>query len=171
MAPILYDFRQDPGTSEHCGHSAEHLARSRSCAAPLVFAAALALGACGLFEDLTPENIAFEMTGEDGARTEVVYATDFVAGVDAGGVTHVQVFNSDTVFHTLPIDTVMSIAEDQRWLVHVSSLDGDTLDVTVVVNVDGRTLVSRGGGIFPEAPWQYVYVFNEQLTGDVEVTF
>ena len=129
------------------------------------------LGGCDLFNDLTPENVAFRMSGAAGASTRAIYSTDFIAGVDTDGVTHVQVFSSDTVFHTLPIDTVMSIERDQRWFVHVETLNHDTLDVSVVVNIDERTLVSKGGGIFPTIPWQYVYVFNEQLTGELDVIF
>ena len=171
MAPVSSDSTRMPRVARCRGPESENPSNTWLRTLLCLFTAAFATGACGLFQDLTPENIAFSMTGEEGARTEVIYATDFVAGVDAEGVTHVQVFNSDTVFHTLPIDTVMSIEQDQRWLVHVSSTNGDTLAVTVVVEVDGRTLVSRAGGVFPEVPWRYVYVFNERLTGDVEVTF
>ena len=136
-----------------------------------VLAVVVATASCGLFEDLSPKNIAFRMSGSAGLQAEVIYSTDFVAGVDFDGVTHVQIFQSDTVFHTLPIDTVMSIAQDQRWFVHVTPMGSDTLAVTVVVNVDDRNLVAESGGIFPGMPWRYVYVFNEALTEVLDVTF
>ena len=132
---------------------------------------ALMAAACGILEEKWPKEISFEMRGGAGLRAQVIYATNFTAGVDELGVTHVQVFSSDTVFHTLPVDTVMSIARDQRWLVQVQTVAGDTLDVSVVVDVDDRNLVSESGGIFPDTPWRFVYVFNQRVTRSVDVRF
>lgn len=144
----------------------------RRFAGALAVAATLVAGACEIFEDGTPRRILFEMEGDRGGlRAKAIYSRDFVAGVDETGVTHVQVFSSDTVLHTLPIDTVMDIADEQQWFVQVETLAGDTLAVSVLVDVDGRTLVSRSGGIFPDEPFRYVYVFNQRLTESVDVTF
>lgn len=144
----------------------------RRFAGALAVAAALLGGACEIFEDGQPEQIFFEMDREEGGlQAKVIYSRDFIAGIDEMGITHVQVFSSDTVVHTLPIDTVMSIAVEQQWFVQVETLEGDTLAVNVRVDVDGRNLVARFGGIFPNEPWRYVYVFNQRLTEDVDVTF
>ncbi len=144
----------------------------RRFAVALAAAAALLAGACEIFEDGTPTQIFFEMEGEEGGlQVRVIYSKDFVAGVDEMGVTHVQVFASDTVLHTLPIDTVINIADEQQWFVQAETLAGDTLAVNVVVDVDDRNLVSRFGGIFPNEPFRYVYVFNQRLTESVDVTF
>ena len=135
-------------------------------------ALALALTvACAAFENWTPEEIFFEVTGSEGSGARVVYATKFSAGVGNDGVTHVLVYSSDTVNHTLPIDTSMSIARDQRWLVLVEAMESDTLEVDVVVSVDDRSLVMESGAIFPEMQWRYLYVFNQTVTRDVEVRF
>ena len=139
-----------------------------------VLAAAIVLvaGACEIFDDGAPRQIFFEMEGDEGGlRARAIYSRNFVAGVDEMGITHVQVFSSDTVLHTLPIDTVINIADEQQWFVQVETLAGDTLAVNVQVDVDGRTLVSRFGGIFPDEPFRYVYVFNQRLTESVDVTF
>lgn len=144
----------------------------RRFAGALVAAALLMGGACEIFEDGTPTQIFFEMEREEGGlQARVIYSKDFIAGVDEMGITHVQVFSADTVLHTLPIDTVINIAREQQWFVQVETLAGDTLDVSVVVDVDDRNLVSRSGGIFPDEPWRYVYVFNQRLTEDVDVSF
>ena len=149
-------------------------------AAPLEFrgrfvhgllAALVLAAACAAFEDWTPEEISFEMTGAEGLGARVVYSTEFSAGVDIGGVTSVLVYASDTVDHTLPIDTSMSIARDQQWLVLVEPAGGDTLEVDVSVSVDDRSLVVESGSILPETPWRYLYVFNQRITRDVEVRF
>ena len=137
----------------------------------LLAAALLVATACEIFGDGTPSQIFFEMEGEAGLQAKVIYSRDFVAGIDEMGVTHVQVFSSDTVLHTLPIDTVMSIEAEQQWFVQVETVAGDTLAVTVKVDVDSRTLVSRFGGIFPSQPWRYVYVFNQQLSESLDVSF
>ena len=144
----------------------------RRFAGSLVAAALLLAGACSIFEDGTPTRIRFEMDGEEGdLRVRVTYSKDFVAGVDEMGITHVQVFSSDIVLHALPIDTVIDIVDEQQWFVQAETLAGDTLAVNVLVDVDGRTLVSRFGGIFPNEPFRYVYVFNQRLTEDVDVSF
>ncbi|MDE2793936.1 MAG: hypothetical protein OXL34_03870 [Gemmatimonadota bacterium] len=140
-------------------------------AGALAVAAVLLAEACEIFEDGTPTQIFFEMEGEAGLRAKVIYSRDFVAGIDEMGVTHVQVFSSDTVLHTLPFDTTMNIAAEQQWFVQAETLAGDTLAVTVTVDVDDRNLVSRFGGIFPNEPFRYVYVYNQVLTDNVDVTF
>ena len=142
--------------------------RSRALAAAL---AALVVGACGLFEDTRPSMLSFRMSRDDGSQALAVYATDFVAGVDVNGTTRVQVFDSDTVLHTLPFDTVFDIGAEQQWFVQVQSVAGDTLDVSVYVGVDGRDILSESGGIFPNEPWNYVYVFNQTLGTEIDVTF
>ena len=144
----------------------------RRFAGALLAAAALLAGACRIFEDGTPRQIFFEMEGESaGLQVRVIYSKNFIAGVDEMGITHVQVFTSDTVLHTLPIDTVINIADEQQWFVQAETLAGDTLAVNVAVDVDDRSLVSRFGGIFPGEPFRYVYVFNQRLTENVDVTF
>ena len=137
-----------------------------------VLAAVTATAAsCGIAEERWPLEIAFEMRGGAGMRAKVIYSTNFVAGVDVEGVTQVSVHSSDTVLHTLPVDTAMSIAGDQRWLVQVETIGGDTLDVSVDVEVDGRNLISESGGIFPDTPWRFVYVFKQRITNRVDVHF
>lgn len=144
----------------------------RRFAGALAAAVVLVVAACEIFDDGAPRQILFEMDGDEGGlRAMAIYSRNFVAGVDEMGVTHVQVFSSDTVLHTLPIDTVIDIADEQQWFVQVETLAGDTLAVNVLVDVDGRTLVSRFGGIFPDEPFRYVYVFNQRLTESVDVTF
>ena len=133
--------------------------------------AAMAIAACDILEEKWPREVSFEVRGEAGLEAKVVYATDFVAGVDNQGVTQVRVFSSDTVLHVLPIDTAMSIAGDHRWLVQVEAHAGDTLDVRVVVDVDERNVLSESGGIFPDAPWHFVYVFNQRIPRAVDVRF
>ena len=134
-------------------------------------AALVLAAACAAFEDWTPEEISFGMTGSEGLGARVVYSTEFSAGVGVDGVTSVLVYASDTVDHTLPIDTSMSIARDQRWLVLVEPSAGETLEVDVSVSVDDRSLVVESGSIPPEMPWRYLYVFNQKITRDVEVRF
>ena len=143
----------------------------RRLSGALAAAAVLLAGACEIFEDGTPTQIFFEMEGESGLRVKVIYSRDFVAGIDEMGITHVQVLSSDTVLHTLPFDTTMNIAAEQQWFVQAETLAGDTLAVTVTVDVDDRNLVSRFGGIFPDEPFRYVYVYNQVLTENVDVTF
>lgn len=140
-------------------------------AGPLLVALALTITSCDILEEKWPREVSFDMRGEAGLQAKVIYATNFVAGADNQGVTQVQVFSSDTVLHSLPIDTAMNIAGEHRWLVQVEALAGDTLDVRVVVDVDDRNVLSESGGIFPGTPWHFVYVFNQRIPRVVDVRF
>lgn len=133
--------------------------------------AVVALGGCSVFDNPTPENIFFEMRGETGDRVRAIYSTQFVAGTNEFGVTRVQVVRSDTVVHEIPFVRQMDISVDRRWFVQAEPLGADTLDVHVIVNVDDRRLLDESGGIFPDAPWHFVYSFNQLLTRDIDVAF
>ena len=124
---------------------------------------------CGAFEDPTPTDIFFELRGEAGTQVDVVYSTQFIAGVDEFAVTSVQIFQSDTVRHTLPVDTVINIAIDRQFFVMVLPPEEGALEVDVLIDVDDRNLISESGGIFAGTPWTFVYMFNRRLTRVVEV--
>jgi hypothetical protein len=137
-----------------------------------LWAALLAVGGawgCEAFSDPTPENIFFELRGPSGAEVQVVYATQFLAGVNEVGRTEVRIFVADTVLQTLPIDTVVSIAVDRQVFIEVLPAPTDTLDVDVLVDVDDRNLVSNSGKIYPEDPWRFIYVFNQMFTQIIDV--
>ena len=138
---------------------------------PLLLAA-VAVGGCSeVFDDPSPENIHFEMRGEAGDRVRAIYSTQFVAGLNEFGVTRVQVVRADTIVHEIPFRRTMDISIDRRWFVQAESLEGDTLSVQVIVNVDDRGLLNEAGGIFPDDPWHFVYSFNQLLTRDLDVAF
>jgi len=128
-----------------------------------------ALGACEVFQDQSPENLSLRMTGSAGSQVTAIYSTEFVAGVNEINVTQVRVFSSDTVFHTLPIDTVINVALNKQFFVQVETMPDDTVDVRVRVDIDGRSVLDSEGFIFPLTPWIYVYQFNQLLTEVVEV--
>ena len=125
--------------------------------------------ACEVFEDQSPDDMSFRMSGSDGQVVMVIYSQDFVAGVDELSVTQVQVFSSDTVFHVLPIDTIINITVERRFFVQVETEAMDTVVVDVRLEVDGRGLVNLSGGIFPGLPWRFVYEYNQVLTDVIEV--
>jgi hypothetical protein len=137
----------------------------------LVAVALVGVSGCGIFEDLTPRNIFFEMRGGAGQQVRAIYSTQFVAGVNEFGITRVQVVRSDTILHEVPFTRAIDISVDRRWFVQVESLGSDTLEVHVIVDVDDRNLVSESGGIFPNDPWHFVYSFNQFLTRDIDVAF
>ena len=128
-----------------------------------------ALAACEVFEDQTPEFISFAMAGPSGATVQVIYSKAFVAGVDEAGTTRVEVFESDTVLHTLPIDTVIDVRIDRRLFIQGEVSPLDTLSVDVEIDVDGRSLFDGRGDLFPDLPWRFLYQFNSLFTDDIEV--
>lgn len=135
----------------------------------LVAVAALAAGACGAFEDRTPDTLFFTLAGPAGTEVEVVYSTQFVAAVDEFGVTNVQVFQADTVVQALPVDTLFNISVDRRWFVQVTPLGLDQAEVAARVNVDDRTVLDESGLLLPGTPWRFVYTFNQQVTRTIDI--
>jgi len=127
------------------------------------------VGACSVFEDQSPENLNFRLSGSDGMQVQAVYSTRFAAGTTEEGVTEVRIFSADTVLETLPIDTTISIVENQQFFVQILPGPTDTVDVAVRVEIDGRQVLDNTGFIFPLSPWRYVYQFNQLLTDVVEV--
>lgn len=124
---------------------------------------------CSGFEDPTPENVFFTVDGPAGAQVLAIYSTQFVAGVDEFGTTGVTIFKSDTVLHTLPIDTTMNIAIDRQWVVVLQSVGDQGFSVEAIVDVDDRNVARQTGGILPGEPWSFVYMFNRRLTNTIEV--
>lgn len=130
--------------------------------------ALVAIGSsCSLFQDQSPEFLSFQLDGSPGEQVLAIYSTAFVAGVNEVGVTEVRIFSSDSVLATLPIDTTFNIAVNQQFFVQIEPVD--TVDVGARVDIDGRNILDSEGFIFPEAPWRYVYQFNQLLTELVEV--
>lgn len=124
---------------------------------------------CEAFTDPTPSNVSFEMRGDAGKQVRVIYSKQFVAGDTELGVTRVQVVASDTVLHTLPVDTLIDISVERRWFVQAESLPGDTLAVSVRIDVDNRNLLSESGGIFPDDPWHFAYAYNHRFARALDV--
>ncbi len=132
----------------------------------LFFLLVVAAG-CSLFEDQSPETLSFRLEGSAGTQVLAIYSTAFIAGLTETGGTEVRVFSSDSVLHTLPIDTVFDIAVDRQFFVQIEPVD--TVDVDARVDIDGRNVLDSEGFIFPDSPWRYVYQFNQRLTEVVEV--
>ena len=128
-------------------------------------------GACSAFEDPTPNNITFRMSGTSGTIVEAIYSTQFIAGVDDTNTTHVQIYQADTVQQTLPIDTVIDIAVDRRFFVQIAPVSVAQTSVQVRVDVDDRNVLNDSGDVFASAPWRYVYLFNQQVSRVIDVVF
>lgn len=128
-----------------------------------------ALTGCEIFEDQTPEFINVRMGGPVGEMVTVIYSKQFVAGVDETGVTQVEIFGSDTVFHTLPVDTVIDVRLERRLFLQAAPQAADSVNVDVRIEVDGRSLFDRSGNLFLSAPWLFLYQYNARPTDQIEV--
>lgn len=129
-------------------------------------------GACGIFEDPTPETISIQVTQDDGTPVMAIFSKVFVAGINREtDVTEVRVTSADTVMTTLPIDTIIDIRVERQLFLQVETMPGDTASVQFRVDLDARNVLNRQGLIFEELPLRYVYQFNRPLTDVVEVVF
>ena len=130
---------------------------------------ALSTAACGFFDDPTPETLFFTLDGPAGTELQVVYSTQFVAGVNDFGVTQVQVFQADTVMQTLPIDTLFNISIDRRWFVEVTPVGTAQVSVEARVDVDDRNQLRETGAILAADPWRFAYLFNQAVTRTIDI--
>lgn len=125
---------------------------------------------CEIFENQTPDFIAFRMTGAPGDSVTVVYSKQFISATNELGVTQLELFSADTVRHALPIDTIIDVqVERQLFLSAFPQILGDTVDVDVDVEVNERSIFDGTGKIYPEDPWLFLYRFNAPPTQAVEI--
>lgn len=125
---------------------------------------------CEIFEDQTPDTISFRMTGTPGDSVTIVYSKQFVSATNEVGVTQLEMFRSDTVRHVLPIDTIIDVRlERQLFLIASPRFVGDTIDVSVDILVNDRSLFDDDGRIYPDDPWLFLYRFNAPPTQSVEI--
>lgn len=132
-------------------------------------ALATVVSGCKIFDDPTPHDISVRLTGD--AEVEIILSRQFVAGVDEFGDTQLQVFNPDTIYRTLPLDTVVDIEVDRRFFIQVTPQGADKATVGTRVDVDDRNVVNDSGDIFASDPWRYAYLFNQKIARIVDVVF
>lgn len=136
----------------------------------LIGALATVMSGCEIFENQTPEFIAFRMSGEAGDQVTVVYSKAFVAAVNELGTTQLEVFQADTVVHTLPIDTIIDVRIERQLFLRAYPLElGDTIPVSVNVDVNDRSIFDRSGDLLPDDPWHFLYQFNAPPTQTIEI--
>ena len=124
---------------------------------------------CGWFHDQRPEYVFFKVDGPAGTQVQAVYSTQFLAAVDDAGVTRINVFYTDTVVHTLPVDTSFFVAVDRRWFVEMTPISVDEVAVKVRVDVDDRNQLDETGLVKASAPWRFAYLFNQQVTRIIDI--
>ncbi|HSG07450.1 MAG TPA: hypothetical protein VLA36_03765 [Longimicrobiales bacterium] len=124
---------------------------------------------CGWFEDQRPEYVYFKVDGPAGTQVQAVYSTQFVAAVDERGVTQLNVFATDTVVHSLPVDTSFFVAIDRRWFVELTPLSVEQASLKVRVDVDDRNQIDESGIVSVSAPWRFAYLFNQQITRLIDI--
>jgi hypothetical protein len=136
----------------------------------LIGALATVMSGCEIFENQTPEFVAFRMSGEAGDQVTVVYSKAFVAAVNELGTTELRVFLADTVVHTLPIDTIIDVRIERQIFLRAYPLElGDTIPVSVNVEVNDRSIFDRSGDLLPDEPWHFLYRFNAPPTQTIEI--
>ena len=122
------------------------------------------------FPDQPPENISISIEARGAAQPlQMVFATQFVAGVNELGVTQVQLILADTMLITPPFDTTASIAVDRRFFVEALPEQADSAGLRVQIQIDGRDIYDEEGQVFPEIPFRFVYLFNQPTTRLIEV--
>jgi hypothetical protein len=140
----------------------------RACVALTLTCAALS--SCEIFEEQTPETVSFRMTGTAGDSVTVIYSKQFVSATNETGVTQVQLFGADTVRHVLPIDTIIDVRlERQLFISARPQILGDTVNVSVDVTVNQRSVFDGTGNLLPDDPWLFLYRFNAPPTQAVEI--
>lgn len=131
--------------------------------------AVLLMGASGCFEDLRPRLVNIRVDGPAGAPVELHMTKNFFAGIDENGVTQVTAFTLDTVRTVLPMDTSVSVSLEQRFFMQLLPRQADSLDVSLDIDIDGRSRVDDRGLIFAADPFRFVFMFNTPTTLVIEL--
>ncbi|MGH7501618.1 MAG: hypothetical protein ACREL7_07650 [Longimicrobiales bacterium] len=133
---------------------------------------ALGLGAgCDWFDDPSPEEARVVIDGDAGTTITLIASSKFVAGVNELGVTRVEILESDTILTSLPFDRTFDIRGDYRFFVQASRLDADVGSLRMQVFVDEDREFDEAGSLLADAPFRFVYQFNQFLTDVIEVEF
>ena len=141
---------------------------SRVCVA--LFLTCMTLSGCEIFEDQRPETVSFRMTGAPGDSVTVIYSKQFVSATNEVGVTQIQIFGADTVRHALPIDTIIDVRiERQLFLSARTRVLSDTVNVSVDIFVNDRSIFDGTGNLYADDPWLFLYRFNAPPTQAVEI--
>ena len=129
----------------------------------------LVAGGCAPFEDPAPREARLVLDGDVGASVRVVAATRFVARIRPNGRTQVDLATSDTLFRTLPFDTVYALGAEQRIFAEGRALQKDLLTFRMQVFLDGEVEFDVSGPLLRGSPLRFVYSFNQLLTPDIDV--
>jgi hypothetical protein len=128
------------------------------------------VSACGLVEDLTPDEVRLAIAGDLDKPVQLVVSTRFVAGVNDRGETLVELFVSDTLVTSLPYAKVYPIREDQRFFIEMGRLENDLQTIGMQVFVDQRKVFADTTSLMAGArPLRFVYLFNQPVTRVIEV--
>ena len=126
---------------------------------------------CGWFDDPRPDEALVTIQGTPGAEVRLIVSKEFIAGVGQNGVTRVEIFKSDTLIATVPFQLTTSIRDYRQFFSQVSRLESDVDSVTVQVFLDERRQFDESGPLLENAPYRFVYVFNNRLTDNLDVVF
>lgn len=129
----------------------------------------LLIAGCEIFESQSPETVAFRMSGAAGEMVTIIYSKEFIAATDEAGTTHLEVFEADTVVHTLPIDTIIDVRTERQLFLRAEPLIEDAISVSVRIDVNDRSIFDSSGNIHSESPWLFLYRFNAPPTQSIEV--
>jgi hypothetical protein len=153
-----------PGTTEP-RHEEWNMKRT----AVLLVSLSLASAACSWFDSPAPDEARLVIEGDPGTTVRVIVSTRFLAAVNDRGQTRVEIFQSDTIVATLPYDRVYTIEDDQRFFAETARLEADLANLRMQVFIDGRRQFDEVGALIANAPYRFVYTFNQPLTRDIEV--
>jgi hypothetical protein len=136
----------------------------------LLFALGLAAG-CDWFNDPSPREARVVIDGAAGPTIVLIASSKFVAGVNDVGVTRVEIIQSDTIVTSLPFDRTFNIEGDYRFFIQAARLDADVGSFRMQVFVNEDRKFDEGGSLLEDAPYRFVFQFNQFLTDVIDVTF
>lgn len=126
---------------------------------------------CDWFSDPTPEEARVLVSGSAGSTVELIVSSKFVAGVNAAGVTRVEILESDTIATTLPFDRTFSIRGDYKFFAQAARTTADVGSFRMEVFIDSDREFDESGPLLAGAPFRFVFQFNQFLTDNIDVVF
>ena len=134
---------------------------------------ALGLSACGWFDDPRPETVRLAFDGDAGKEVEIVVSQRFAARNTEAGGTVVNVATADTLFRTLPWDTIVRLQggntalDPLRFFFQVKRLDEGVNLFAAEAYLDDELKFEASGTLLDAEVYLWAFTFNQAI-GEIE---
>lgn len=127
----------------------------------------IAVGACGWFDDESPDTATLILEGNGEIQAPVVVSREFTPVVRGPGDVNIHLAKADTTLRALPFDTVYDIRGPRRFYVRIERAEPPGAEIRMRVSIDQNELYNELRDP-AEMPHVFVYAFNQPALLDLQ---